>query len=244
MRACLPRDGQTVHGLHAASAGRERSLTHAFYHCICLTQGQMRLFPCSASAGLEEPFLGGVTIQLSAALGGCALSVLAQIRQITSNVLLVPGLGFLGSLIINTEKQVRTVVSLRQGRQFDVGSKIACRSDKRRGSPCVSPTAAGPCTALLQRWSDSQMSSLLCLGTQSAAQPADASCPLPDSSMGLLVLLCTSSSSPLCWRRGPCRWPMALQMYGKPSYMAMISYPIQRPQVVLKARPDARQVAG
>lgn len=63
------------------------------------------------------------------------------------SVLLVLGLSFLRSLIINTENQDRTVVSLGQGRQFDVGSKITCRSEKGRGSPCVSATAAGPCAA-------------------------------------------------------------------------------------------------
>lgn len=99
------------------------------------------------SAGLDEPCLGRVTILLSAALGRCTLSVLAQTRQITFNVLLVLGLGFLRSLIINTEKQDRTVVSLRQGRQFDVGSKITCRSEKGRGSPCVSAAVTGPYAA-------------------------------------------------------------------------------------------------
>lgn len=53
------------------------------------------------------------------------------------NVLLVLGLGFLRSLTINTENQDRTAVSLKQGRQWDVVSKIICRSEKRRGSLCV-----------------------------------------------------------------------------------------------------------
>lgn len=88
-----------------------------------------------------------MAILLSAALGGYTLSVLAQTRQIVFNVLLVLGLGFLRSLIINTENQDRTVVRLRQGRQFDVGSKITCRSEKGRGSLCVSTTATGPCAA-------------------------------------------------------------------------------------------------
>lgn len=88
-----------------------------------------------------------MTVLLSAALGRCSLSVLAQTGQITFNVLLVLGLGFLRSLIINTENQDRTVVSFRQGRQFDVGSKITCRSERGRGSLCVSVIAAGLCAA-------------------------------------------------------------------------------------------------
>lgn len=132
---------------HAAPAGQEGSLTHEFCRCICLMQCQMWSLPCPASAGLEEPCLSRMTILLSAALGRCSLSVLAQTGQITFKVLLVLGLGFLRSLIINTENQDRTVVSFRQGRQFDVGSKITCRSERGRGSLCVSVIAAGPCGA-------------------------------------------------------------------------------------------------
>lgn len=140
-----------------------------------------------------QPCLSIVAVLLSAALGGCTLNVLAQTRQIMFNVLLVLRLGFLRSLIINTENQDRTVVSLRQGRQSDVVSGITCRSEKGRGSPCVCSSSSrptcSPLQALLQGWMGSQASSSLCLGTQSPAQPADALCPLPESSAGLLVLL-------------------------------------------------------
>lgn len=84
---------------------------------------------------------------LSTELGGCTLSVVTQTGQIMFNVLLVLGLGVLRSHVMSTENQDSTVVSLEQGRQFDVGSKIPCRSDKGRGSPCVSAAAAGPCAA-------------------------------------------------------------------------------------------------
>lgn len=84
-----------------------------------------------------QPCLSIVAVLLSAALGGCTLNVLVQTRQIMFNVLLVLRPGFLRSLIINTENQDRTVVSLRQSRQLDGVSEITCRSEKGRGSPCV-----------------------------------------------------------------------------------------------------------
>jgi len=98
------------------------------------------------SAGLEDPCLGRVTILLAAAVGGCTLSALAQIGQIMFSVLLVQWLGFLRSLIINTENQDKTVVSLRQGKQFDVGSKITCRSEKEEALR-VSPQQCEACAS-------------------------------------------------------------------------------------------------
>lgn len=88
-----------------------------------------------------------------------------------------------------------------------------------------------PMKALPQRWSDSQTPSLLCLGMQSPAKPADVSCPLSDSSVGLLVLLLTSYSSP----RSPCRCPVAPQLPSKHSYTAVVSCTMLRSWVVLQA---------
>lgn len=125
--------------LSAAPAACEGSLTHEFYHCICLMQ-------CWMCFSQVQPCLSIVAVLLSAALGGCTLNVLAQTRQIMFNVLLVLRLDFLRSLIINTENQDRTVVSLRQGRQLDVVSGITCRSEKGRGSPCVCSSSRPTCS--------------------------------------------------------------------------------------------------
>lgn len=61
----------------------------------------------------------------------------------------------------------------------------------------VTAAAAGPWAALAS--SAAEVHGLLGIlltvpGTQSPAHPADALCPLPESSAGLLVLLCSRSS--------------------------------------------------
>lgn len=106
------------------------------WHCLCLLNAVLDvLFP--------PPILA---VLLSAAQGGCTLNVLAPIGQIMPNVLLVLGLGFLRSRIVSTENQDRSVVSLRQGRQLDVVSKITCRTEKGRSSPCVCSRSRSMCS--------------------------------------------------------------------------------------------------
>lgn len=120
-----------------------------------------------------------MTVQVSAALGSCTLGVLAQSRQIMFNVLLVLGIGFPRSLIINTENRAGLLLALgKVGYLMWAAKSLA---EVRKGDDlCASlQQQQVPMQALLKWWSDSQVSSSLCPGTQNPAQPADASCPLP-----------------------------------------------------------------
>lgn len=70
------------------------------------------------------------------------------------------GLGFLRNMTINTDHQDRTVVSLRQGRQWMWSAKSPAGGRKGEAVP-VSAAAAGPCAALAS--SAAEVHGLLCI---------------------------------------------------------------------------------
>lgn len=128
---CPLREGQAI--AHSICWMRGVSDTQALkLFLLCAMLEVVLLY--EASARLEEPCLSRGDVLLSAALPGCFLTALVQTVHITFNVLLVLGLG---CLVINTEDLGKDVVSLRQ---FEEGSKIACRSE-RKGEISPSVTA-------------------------------------------------------------------------------------------------------
>lgn len=98
LETCLPRQRQAIAcSITQAGVFETQALWLHFLSAV-LEVG----FPCPAFAGLEELCFDRMNVLLPTAQIGCFLNSFVQSTQITFNVLLALGLGF---LIIGTEDQ-------------------------------------------------------------------------------------------------------------------------------------------